>query len=155
MIKDDILTLLKANDIQYELVNHNPVFTIEDMLNEHLPHSEYIAKNLFVRDDKKKHYYLITLKEDKKLNLKEFQARYNLRKLSFASSDDLMGYLGLTPGSVTPFGLFNDKDNSVIFYLDKDFKDSIIGIHPNTNTATLYLKTSDLLKLIKQETIIF
>ena len=155
MNKDDIFNLLNSHNINYDIVYHNPVFTIEEMLKEQIPHPEYICKNLFVRDDKKKHYYLISLKEDKKLNLKEFQERFNLRKLSFASCDDLMTYLGLTPGSVTPLGLLNNRENNVIFYLDKDFKDGMIGIHPNTNTATIYLKTNDLLTLIKQETIIF
>ena len=60
--------------------------------------------------------------------------------------------MGLTPGSVTPFGLLNDKDNLVKFYLDEDLvlsDEDIIGIHPNDNTATIWMKSSDLIDIIK------
>ena len=60
--------------------------------------------------------------------------------------------LKLSPGSVSPFGLLNDQDLKATFYLDEDFtKDqSIIGVHPNDNTATLWLKVEDLISIIKE-----
>ena len=65
-----------------------------------------------------------------------------------------MNILGLIPGAVTLLGLLNDKDLKVTFYLDKDFvfvyKDSIIGIHPNDNTATIWIKVDDLINIIKE-----
>ena len=62
-----------------------------------------------------------------------------------------MNILGLIPGVVTPLGLLNDKDLKVSFYLDKDFvyKDSIIWIHPNDNTATIWIKVDDLINITK------
>lgn len=117
-----------------------------------VPYPEYDAKNLFVRDDKKRNYYLITIKGNKKVDLKTFSNTNNTRHLSFASSEDLMSILYLIPGSVTPLGLLNDKNLKVKFYLDKEFLENkkIIGVHPNENTATIYLKVEDLLNIIKK-----
>lgn len=109
-----------------------------------------MQKNLFVRDDKKKNYYLITVKGNKRVDLKEFRKQNDLRNLSFASADDLMAYLSLTPGSVTPLGLLNDNEQQVSFYIDKDFSGNIIGVHPNDNTATVWIQTEDLIHLIKK-----
>ena len=54
------------------------------------------------------------------------------------------------PGSVTPLGLLNDPDRSVQFYLDRDFEGGRIGVHPNDNTATVWLSTRDLLDLLRE-----
>lgn len=75
-----------------------------------------------------------------------------MRPLSFASEDDLLNIMNLRAGSVTPLGLLNDKENKVQFYIDKDFmKDKhIIGVHPNDNTATVWIKVEDLIDIIKE-----
>ncbi len=104
----------------------------------------------FVRDDKKRQYYLITVKGDKRVDLKEFRKQHGLRSLSFASADDLMSIMGLAPGSVTPLGILNDEECRVHFYLDADFPGNLIGVHPNDNTATVWMKADDLVKLIKE-----
>ena len=117
-----------------------------------IPYPEYDAKNLFVRDDNKRNYYLITIKGNKRVDLKDFKNKNNTRRLSFASEQDLMNIMKLIAGSVTPLGLLNDKELKVIFYLDKDFLNDkqIIGVHPNDNTATLWLKVEDLIDIIKE-----
>ena len=70
-----------------------------------------------------------------RVDLKEFRRTYGTKNLSFAKEEDLMNILGLIPGSVSPLGLLNDKENKVHFYLDKEFteKDALIGVHPNEN----------------------
>ena len=78
----------------------------------------------------------------------DFAEKYGTRKLSFASENDLMDILGLIKGAVTPFGLLNDTDHCVKFYLNSDFKNGILGIHPNDNTATVSMKTEDLVSLL-------
>lgn len=70
MQKRDIYTLLRENGISYERAEHEAVYTIEGMLALNLPHSETVAKNLFLKDDKK-NFYLLSVKEDRKINLKE------------------------------------------------------------------------------------
>ena len=113
---------------------------------------EYDAKNLFVRDDKKRNYYLITVRGNKRVDFKKIKNNNTTRPLSFASEEDLMSIMNLIAGSVTPLGLLNDNELKVIFYLDKDFLNGkqIIGVHPNDNTATLWLKVTDLIDIIKE-----
>ncbi len=152
MNKQEIYEFIKSKNIWYETTEHEAVYNMEELSNLELPYPEYDAKNLFVRDDKKKNYYLITVKGEKRVNLKDFRAKHNTRNLSFASENDLNDILNLIPGAVTPLGLLNDKEQKVNFYIDKDFfaNEHIIGIHPNDNTATIWLKVEDLIDIIKE-----
>lgn len=152
MNKEQIYEFIKSKNIWHEITEHKAVFNMADLSIINIPYPESNAKNLFVRDDKKRNYYLITVKGNKKVNLKEFKKSNNTRNLSFANEEDLMNILGLIPGAVTPLGLLNDKDLKVSFYLDKDFvyDNSIIGIHPNDNTATIWIKVNDLINIIKE-----
>ena len=151
MGKDEIYAYLTAKGISHEVTNHDAVFNMEELGAVELPYPKWDAKNLFVRDDKKRNYYLISVKGDKRVDLKAFRKRQGLRPLSFASADDLLAILGLTPGAVTPLGLLNDKAGKVYFYLDVDFKGHLIGVHPNDNTATVWLLADDLMKLLREE----
>ena len=151
MNKQEIYNYLNSRNIKYEIINHIPVYNMLDLEKVNLPNKEYDAKNLFIRDDKKINYYLITIKGNKKINLKEFRKVNNTRPLTFASDLDLLNILNLKPGSVTPLGLLNDKKIQVKFYLDDEFDlDSYIYVHPNDNTATISLKVLDLINIIKE-----
>lgn len=152
MNKQEIYDFIKGKNIWYEITEHKAVFNMNELSEIEMPYPEYDAKNLFVRDDKKRNYYLITVKGDKRVDLKEFRRQNNTRPLSFASEQELMSIMNLIAGSVTPLGLLNDKELKVTFYLDKDFLNGkqIIGIHPNENTATLWLKIEDLISIIKE-----
>ena len=150
MNKQEIYDFLTDRGIVYEVTEHAPVYTIEEMLAEKLPYPEVVAKNLFIRDDKKRNYYLITVKESRTVNLKEFQQRFGTRRLSFASENDLMDIMKLKKGSVTPFGLLNDEERKVQFFIGEELKDGKLGIHPNENTATVWIKTDDLLQIIQE-----
>ena len=108
MNKKETYQFLNDHGVDYEIIEHKAVFNMEELNAIELPYPDWDAKNLFVRDDKKKNYYLITVKGDKRVDLKEFRKKHGLRVLSFASADDLMRFMGLTPGSVTPLGLLND-----------------------------------------------
>ena len=152
MNKQEIYNYLKEKNIWYEITEHKAVYSMGELKNVDLPYKEVDGKNIFVRDDKKMNYYLITVKGDKKINLKEFKEKNNTRTLSFASETDLMSIMNLIAGSVTPFGLLNDKELKVQFYVDKEFMygSHIIGVHPNENTATVWLKVEDLIEIIKE-----
>ena len=150
MNKAETYQFLTEHNICYEVTEHKAVFNMEELDSVELPYPELDAKNLFVRDDKKKNYYLITVKGDKRVNLKEFRKAHGLRNLSFAYPATIISIMGLTPGSVTPLGLLNDKEHKVRFYLDADFTDSLMGIHPNENTATVWIKSADLVRIIKE-----
>jgi len=150
MNKEDTYRFLTEQHIPYEVTEHKAVFNMEDLDSIELPYPEWDAKNLFVRDDKKRNYYLITVKGDKLVDLKEFRKRHGFRALSFASAEDLFAIMKLQPGSVTPLGILNDAEHRVQFYLDSEFVGNKIGIHPNDNTATVWMQADDLIKLIRK-----
>lgn len=152
MTRDYIYKLLDEREMWYEVTKHKVLSSMKESMEIDMPYPEYDGKNLFVRDNKKRHYYLITVRGDKRVDLKKFRDTYNTKSLSFASENDLMDIMGLIPGSVTPFGLLNDKDLKVEFYLDKEFLegDKLIGVHPNEITETMWMKTEDLLELIRE-----
>ena len=151
MNKENIYSFLKQNNIKFEVDEHIPVYNMEDLRKVSLKYPNYDGKNIFLRDDKKRNYYLITILGDKKVDLKKFKIDNGLRPLSFASEVELYNFLKLTPGSVTPLGLLNDKEKVVKFYIDKDFfkEPFIIGVHPNNNSATVWLNVNDLVSIIK------
>lgn len=143
----DILNLLEIKYIRYE---HNPVYTIEDAskLDIHIPGQ--LCKNLFLRNTKGNVHYLVILDETKQLDLKFLAKQIGSTNLSFASHKRLYKFLGLTPGSVSPFGLINDIEREVIVLIDKDLINSnIINFHPNVNTATICISYIDFEKFIK------
>ena len=150
MKKEEIYQYLKKHQISYEVNEHKAVFNMGELDSVKLLYPEWDAKNLFVRDDKKRNYYLISVKGDKRVDLKNFRKQLGLRPLSFASADDLMAIMGLTPGSVTPLGILNDIDCQVHFYMDSEFAGNIIGVHPNDNTATIWIQADQLIHLIRE-----
>ena len=152
MNKEEVINFIKNKNIWYESLEHKKVYTMEELEKLNLSHKNSEAKNLFVRDDKKKNYYLIIVSGTSKVDLKEFSKKYNTRHLSFASEEDLMNILKLTKGSVGPLGILNDKKCLVKVFIDSYFinKENIIGVHPNDNTATLWLKVNDLINIIKE-----
>ena len=152
MKKQDIYNFLREKNIWHEITEHEALYSMSEISKVKLPYPEQDAKNLFVRDDKKRNYYLITVRGKKREDLKKFQEKNNTKRLSFASENDLMEIMKLMPGSVSPFGILNDDKNMVKFYIDKEFMEEpgIIGIHPNENTATVWIKTVDLIDIIKE-----
>ena len=150
MTKQETYDCLTAHGIEYEITEHAAVYNMEELDAIDLPYNDCDAKNLFVRDDKKRNYYLISVKGDKKVDLKTFQKTFGTRRLSFASADDLMSIMGLIPGAVTPLGLLSDEDRKVTLYLDNSFLGGLVGIHPNDNTATVWIKAEALVELIKE-----
>lgn len=149
MNKSELYEYLDANGVKYDVVEHPPAMTVDDILSIELPDLAPLAKNLFLRDDKKRNYYLLTVRHDLAVSIKDFQTKAGTRKLSFASEDDLMRLLALQRGAVTPFGLLNDTQCEVKLYLDSYYDGGRICIHPNENTASVYIATDDLIRLLR------
>ncbi|MBM6675811.1 prolyl-tRNA synthetase associated domain-containing protein [Olsenella uli] len=147
--KVETLELLDRAGIAYELYEHEAVFTVAEAVAAGIPHRELGAKNLFLRDDKHRAYYLVCLPDEKNVPLREIQERLGSRRLSFASEQDLRAMLGLVPGSVTPLGALNDAEGRVEFVLDQALVDAgRLTVHPCDNTATVLLATADLIGLL-------
>ena len=148
MNKQDILEMLQKSGVPFTAVEHPAVYTIEEMEALGLPHFEAVAKNLFVRDAKKRNYYLLVAPHAGQVTLTDFAHRAGTTRLSFASPEDLQAILGLYPGAVSPFGILNDEQKMVQVYLDQSFAGQMIGVHPNDNTASVFLQSDDLLKML-------
>ena len=121
MYKDKIYRYLDENSIWHEITEHKAVYNMAEVAELEMPYPEADAKNLFVRDDKKRNYYLISVKGEKRVDLKEFKQKHGTRNLSFASEKDLMNIMGLIPGAVTPLGVLNDSELKVKYkgYFDE------------------------------------
>lgn len=149
---EEVLNVLKKLEINYELVNHKAVYTIEDMnnLNNEIFKGAEICKNLFLRDQKGKRHFLVVLCSEKKADMTKIQEQALSTRLSFASSERLMKYLKLEPGHVSPMGLINDEEKKVEVLIDKDLKNKLLlAVHPNTNEASILITYEDLMKFIK------
>ena len=110
---------LKKLQIKYDMVEHPAVYTVEEA-KEKVPKIEGIGcKNLFLKT-KKKEYFLYTLPEDKKVDLKELAEKLSLTRFHFASKENLEDILNIVPGSVTPLAIINDNENKVTVVLDRE-----------------------------------
>lgn len=146
-----VYQVLKELGIPYEILEHPPVYTVEEarVYWAKLPGTH--CKNLFLRDQKGKTYYLVILEESKALNMQAFCEQHQLGKLSFASAERLMTVMGLEAGSVSPFGLISPQAGTVQVLLDDDLKEAQeLCFHPNVNTATLSLSRLDFERFLAQ-----
>lgn len=152
MNKQGIYDYLHSRHIWHEITEHKAVYNMSEASGLELSYPEAGAKNLFLRDDKKQHYYLVTVKGDKKVDLKAFRYKNQTRPLSFATEEELTAILGLYAGAVSPFGLLNDTTRKVCLFIDEAFLEepALIGVHPNENTATVWMKTRDLIKIVEE-----
>ena len=148
--KQEIKAFLEGKNIPFEWVEHKAVYTIEEMEELGLESMDGIAKNLFLRDQKGKRHFLVVVQGLKQVNLKELGEKLGT-KLSFASEERLEKHMGLKKGAVTPLGVLNDENCAVEVYMDEDLcKLERIGVHPNDNTASVYLSPDNLLNIIRE-----
>lgn len=148
--QEKVFALLKALHIDYQLVNHPAVFTAEEGLNLNISQYGDMCKNLFLRDDKGKRHFLVVLYKDKQADLKSIREQLGCTRLGFASEERLFKYLQLPKGSVTPLGIINDSDALVEVVLDKELiGKQKLGVHPNDNTATVWISFAALQKIIE------
>lgn len=147
--KQKVSDYLERLNISFEVHEHKPVRTVEEALTVWASISGSHFKNLFFRDQKGKQHFLVILEHSKQLDIQRLSAHIGNQKLSFASERRLQKYLGLQPGTVSPFGLLNDKENHVHVFLDKSVQSAEqVNFHPNVNTATLTLSATDFEKFL-------
>ena len=138
--------LLEKLNIGYEYIEHPEAPTIEIA-------KQYWAGHLFFRNHKGDRHYLVLLDCDQNMNIHDIEHRLHQGKLSFASEKRLMKYLGVLPGSVTPFGLINDTEHHVHVFIDQELqKADKVSFHPCVNTASLIIKREDLIRFLEYQT---
>lgn len=150
-MKQAVYDFLDQENIAYDVTDHEPVYTMEDMEKAGLPEKGTICKNMFIRDQKGKRHWLIVADNDTQVDLKALGEKIGAGKVSFASADRLKKHLGLEAGCVSPFGVLNNEDHMVTVVLDKSLegKDRL-GVHPNAHDATLWISFKDLVKAIEK-----
>jgi Ala-tRNA(Pro) deacylase len=146
MTSEEIPVVARLNElgIGFERYEHPPVATVEQAVQHWAGIDAAHCKNLFLRNQKGDRHYLLILEHSKKADLRAVANQIGDGKLSFGSPERLMTHLGLTPGSVSPFGLIHDRTHSVRVVLDRDLQRAErLSFHPNINTATLVVSQDD------------
>ena len=148
--EQSVQTRLQELGIAFARHEHPPVATVEEADQHRAGIDGTHCKNLFLRNQKGTRYYLVILTASKKADLRAVADQIGDGKLSFASPERLLAHLGLTPGSVSPFGLMNDCDHGVRVVIDRELKSSArLAFHPNINTATLTLSSADFARFLE------
>lgn len=150
-MRQTVIDFLEKENIPYEITEHEPVYTMDDMVKEGLDKLGTLCKNLFIRDAKGKRHFLILADNDTKVDLRELGTKLEAGKVSFASAERLEKYLGVTAGCVSPFGVLNDAEHCVTVVLDKKLEGKErLGVHPNEHSATVWISFASLLGAIEK-----
>ena len=145
-----LYSLLKELDIQFDYYEHPPAPTIEEAIKYWKDIEATHCKNLFFRNHKGNRHYLVLLDHTEQMDIHSIEKILKQGKLSFASSERMAKYLGVTPGSVTPYGLINDIEKHVFVFIDENLKKSSkISFHPCINTASIIVEWNDFLRFMK------
>ena len=147
---DALLAQLDALGISYRHYRHPPVFTVEEAQRHCKGFPGAPIKNLFLRNKSGK-MWLVTLADSQAVDLRKLGAHLGAGRLSFGSPERLMTYLGVHPGSVTPFAIVNDIGHAVQPVLDQSLLAAEwIHAHPLQNDQTLAIHPDDLLRFFEQ-----
>jgi Ala-tRNA(Pro) deacylase len=146
----ELYELFDSLDIGFEYHEHPPLATIEDAKIHWKDFNSGRCKNIFFRNHKGDSHYLVILEHLRQLNIRDLEKRLRQGKLSFASDQRLKKHLGVEPGSVSPFGLINDREKHVHIFIDEKLNEAErLAFHPNVNTASLVISKIDFLKFLE------
>lgn len=145
-----VLEYLRSHNIPFECYNHPEGKTIEEAKRWWREDGSVHCKNLFFRNHKGNKHYLVCFDCDHDLAIHDLEARLKASlvsqglpscgKLSFASPERMLKYLGLEPGSVSPFGLINDQEHHVHLFLDENLRQATsLSFHPNVCRGTVVI----------------
>ena len=151
MIGDAALyNLLDALDIAYQYYEHPPAATMEEALTCWKNIDAVYCRNVFFRNHKGNRHYLVITRHDRVLDIHALEKSLHQGKLSFASEARLQKYLGVKPGSVSPFGLIHDTEHHVHLFIDRALTGAgKVTFHPNDNQATLVISSGDFFKFLE------
>jgi Ala-tRNA(Pro) deacylase len=148
-VQQDLYHILEKLNISYDYFEHPPVDTVEQLDVYAKNWNTTRCKNLFFRNHKGNRHYLVILRHDRNLKIKELEGLLKQGKITFASDWRLKKYLGQKRGGVSPFGLINDLENHVFVFIDKTLLEAEhLTFHPNTNDASLKIRPDDLIRFL-------
>lgn len=157
--EEKVLNYLQKHDIPYVCYNHPEGKTIEEAKRWWRNDGSVHCKNIFLRNHKGNKHYLVSFNCDHNLDIHDLEQRLKAvltgkglpapGKLSFASPERMLKYLDIEPGSVSPFGLINDTENHVHFFIDETLKDAAtLSFHPNDCRGTVVISRDDFLRYL-------
>jgi Ala-tRNA(Pro) deacylase len=145
-----LYAILGKLNIAFEYYEHPPAPTIEEAIKYWKDLNATHCKNLFFRNHKGNKHYLVILEHTRQLGIHDLEKQLKQGKISFASEVRMQKYLGVSPGSVSPFGLIHDTEHHVHVFFDENLQNSqTISFHPCINTASLVVKWSDFMKFMQ------
>lgn len=145
-----VFDVLETLGIAYQVIYHPPTPTVEEALKYWKDLEAVHCKNLFFRNHKGNKHYLVIFECTQQLHIHELEQRLKQGKLSFASAERMERYLGLSPGSVSPFGLINDQEHHVFVFINQNLLQAHkLSFHPNDNTASVSIGTEDFVRFLK------
>jgi len=147
--KEDLLMYLRDLDIAAKTYEHEVVYTVQqaEKICSEIPGGH--VKNLFLKD-KNGRFWLVVAKNDTKIDLKKLAKQLSVGRFSFGKVQELLHYLGVTSGGVTPFGLINDVEHAVNVVVEKALFDfDLLNFHPLTNDATTAISSDDFEKFLQ------
>ena len=144
-----LYAMLGSLNIPYDYYEHPPAPTIEEARKYWKDIRSAHCKNLFFRNHKGNKHYLVIIEHTHDLSIHDLERRLKQGKLTFASGERMRKFLGVTPGSVTPFGLIHDEAHHVHLFIDENLRRSEkISFHPGINTASLVIAYPDFEKFL-------
>ena len=144
----EFIEFIKRSKYNFKIHEHADLHTVEDSKKLRGKIKGAHTKNLFLKN-KKNNFFLISCEENSEINLKKISKSLNLGNVSFAKKEYLNNYLGIKPGSVSPFALLNDKKNFVSFFLeDRLYKSEILNFHPLINSLTISITANDFISFM-------
>lgn len=142
-----VYAALDALEIPYERFTHDPAMTMADCAVFDAGRDAAHCKNLFLSNRQGTQFYLLLVVGEKPFQTKDISRQLGVSRLSFGTPEQLQKTLGVLPGAVTPMGLVHESAKDVHVALDRELSGwERMIVHPNVNTASIVLKTKDLLR---------
>ena len=145
-----VVDQLNELGIPFQIVEHEPVLTTEQA-DRFIEGIEGVrTKTMFLTNKKKSNFYLVIIDDAKRLDMDVFKEIVEENRIKMASAEMLNDKMMLLPGTVSPFGLLNNRDKDIQVYFDQEIvSEERMCFHPNTNEKTIFVNTEDLFSLLK------
>ena len=145
-----VVDQLNELGIPFQIVEHEPVLTTEQA-DRFIEGIEGVrTKTMFLTNKKKRNFYLVIIDDAKRLDMDVFEEIVEENRIKMASAETLNDKMMLLPGTVSPFGLLNNRDKDIQVYFDQEIvSEERMCFHPNTNEKTIFVNTEDLFTFLK------
>lgn len=149
-MKSEIYKKLDKLNIKYKILKHKEVFTADEFYDVTKDMPGHHCKNLFLKNSNKSINYLLVVKHDKVVDLKNIKSQIGSTRLSFDTPEKLYELLKVTPGSVNPFSIINDINSKVELLIDSELLNgNNLNFHPAINTETFNISGDDFNKFLE------